>query len=196
MRFTFLLGVLLATSWLLAAAPVQAEDSEIEFTIAGPGEVGTLIEAVVTVKSSADGAPVPGATVALTMLAEFGGQRSFVILARSVTGPEGVATLRFEPRITGEHELRAEILLPGETKPLIATATVTIAQSDEQQFRAKGGIRIFGHEWIIIGVVSAIWFVLFLVALGITDIARAGAGFGHGPGEADTDTDTGEEVST
>ena len=69
---------------------------------------------------------------------------------------------------------------------------MTIAHSDEQQFRSQGGIRIFGHEWLLIGVVSTVWFILFLVALGITDIAR----YGDGLAEPKPMPDEGEEVSS
>jgi hypothetical protein len=182
MRYILVLGALLASSWLLSAAPAQARHASVNVVVEPVAALETSneavaavsYEAVATVTSLSDGTPIPGAHLTLTTLAEFGGERGFVVLARAVTDMDGAAILRFEARLAGERELRLEYRLHEAEQPEITSVTLQFDPIDEQLYSSGGGFGIFQSEWIIIGVVSTIWVVLFLIALGVADIARAG----------------------
>jgi hypothetical protein len=156
------------------ATPARANHGGIQLSVPGSATIGAPLELMAQIMSTEDGTPIVGASVTVEYLAEFGGERSFVVLGRGITDEEGVANLRIEPRVAGEHELRVFYSLPGEDTAAVESITVNVSDSDIQQYRSESGIHIFGHEWILISVVGTVWLVLLAVALGIADIARNG----------------------
>jgi hypothetical protein len=177
MRISALFAALVAIILIplfAGATPARANHGSIQLSVPGSASIGAPLELNARILSAEDGTAIAGVSVKVEYLAEFAGERSFVVLGRAITDEEGVADLQFEPRVAGEHELRVSYSLPGEDGTIVESMTVTVSDSDIQQYTAESGIHIFGHEWILISVVATVWLVLLAVALGIADIARNG----------------------
>ncbi|MFQ5382096.1 MAG: hypothetical protein ACE5EF_10830, partial [Dehalococcoidia bacterium] len=171
MRITAALGAALAAIAISGIVPAYADHgvSTLSVDVSQP-TAGDPI-AVAAAVSTVTGEPVTGADVTYYYLAQFGGTRGFVPLGHAVTDERGVATLNFTPRATGEIQLRATVAVDGEDDVGVATTDINISPTTEQLYKEAASIELFGHEWILVGVLGAVWTVLFLVVLGIADIA-------------------------
>ena len=122
----------------------------------------------------ADGAPVAGTSVTFYMSASFGGVEGVVEIGRGVTDENGVATLEYEPRAAGNHEVRVEYVVPGQTEPEVASTSISVA-GGSQLHRSTAGVDIPGlNVWLIIALLATVWAILLSVAARVIAIAHAG----------------------
>jgi hypothetical protein len=177
-----------------------ATASHVVLEIVGPAQlsVGQATDIRAMVHSIADGQPMAGETVTFYMRTSFDGVNGQLELGKVVTDRDGVAVLRYEPRSAGEHEIRAEYSTPGEGEPEVATWSHA-ATGTAQLYHSTAGVQVPGFDdRVIVVVVSAVWLLLFSVALRVIAIARAGddagATTGHSsPGRGHTAVSSGNK---
>ncbi len=139
-----------------------------EVTVGQPSE----IEAALRVADG--GAAVAGTAVTFYMSASFGDVEGLVEIGRGVTDENGVATLEYEPRAAGNHEVRVEYVVPGETEPEVASTSISVA-GGSQLHRSTAGVNIPGlNVWLIIALLATVWAILLSVAVRVIAIAHAG----------------------
>lgn len=137
-------------------------------------EIGRASPVQLTLRSEDGGAPIADAAVTFYTDASFAGVSGQVELARVVTDEAGIAVFEYEPRTASVHELRAEYLISGESEPEVVTTSVSVAGAS-QLYQSAAGIQIPGlNVWLIIAIVSSVWFLLFSVAVRVFAIASAG----------------------
>jgi len=154
----------------------SADASHVKMDIVAPSQatVGNSVHVRAMLRSADNGLPVAGAPVTFYMDATFGGVSGEVELGKAVTDQNGVAVLNYQPRSAGEHRIRVEYLTPGASEPEEATWTHSVVGSS-QLYRSTAGIQVPGlNVWLLIAGVTAVWAILFSVALRVIAIARAG----------------------
>lgn len=171
MRILFVLALALVLGLVAGPTVALAEHRPSTLNVDATDAIVGDSLALSSFVSWEDGEPVAGAEVIYSYLAGFGGSSSFVVIGRAVTDQQGVAVFDFRPKAAGDIRVRAEVTLNGEDETTVSTTTIPVAASTERLYEERGGIHIFGHEWILVVVLTSVWFVLFLVALGIADIA-------------------------
>jgi len=171
MRITAAIGAALAALAISGIVPAYADHgvSTLSVNVSQPTAGDTM--AIAAAVSTVTGEPVTGADVTYYYLAKFGGSSGFVPIGHAVTDERGLATLNFTPRAAGDVQLRATVTVDGEEEVGVATTDISISSTTEQLYEEAASIELFGHEWILVGVLGAVWTVLFLVVLGIADIA-------------------------
>jgi len=131
--------------------------------------IGYAQEAVIngTVTDSS-GAVLPGVTMTATNEAT---GNTFV----AVTDATGVATVKYEPRATGDHQISIEYLVDGEGRTG-ASAVISVAGGTTQLYHSSSGIQIPGlNVGVLMAVLATIWAILLSVALRVIVIAHAGS---------------------
>lgn len=154
------------------AGTANAAHAVATITVPDVLQVGQPSQLQVTLLSANQ--PVANTLVTVYTDASFGGVTGEVEIGTITTNDSGTAAFEYEPRRNSAHELRFEFLAPGETEPTVATTTVSVAGT-AQLYLSTSGIQIPGlNVWLIIGIISAVWFLLFSVAVRVLLIARAG----------------------
>ena len=169
----FALVALVASVYTLA---VTANATHVSAVITVPEEVivGQPSEIQATLLVADGGAPVAGTAVTFYMSASFGGVEGVVEIGRGVTDENGVATLNYEPRSAGNHEVRVEYVFPGETEPELASTSISVG-GGAQLHRSTAGVDIPGlNVWLIIALLATVWAILMSVAVRVIAIAYAG----------------------
>lgn len=139
-----------------------------EVTVGQPSEIQAALRA------ADGGAAVAGTAVTFYMSASFGDVEGVVEIGRGVTDENGVATLEYEPRAAGNHEVRVEYVVPGETEPEVASTSISVA-GGSQLHRSTAGVNIPGlNVWLIIALLATVWAILLSVAVRVIAIAHAG----------------------
>ena len=167
----------LAVGAALSAVAGGANASQVSIGISAPEQaaVGDRIEVSATLQSTDDGRPLADTPVIFYTRGSIGGVTSDVELGRAVTDGEGIATLSYQARAAGEREIRVEYLAPGESEPQFASATISVTGAP-QLHRSVSGVQIpVLNSWLIIGVMTTVWSILFFVALRTIAIAGAGS---------------------
>jgi len=146
-----------------------------------PEQVGRPATVQVALRSTDGGLPVPNTPVVFYTQESFGRVTGEVELGRAVTNQDGVAVLNYQPRSPGDHQIRVEYVTPGEGQPEAGTTSISVADGP-QLYRSTAGIHVPGlSAWLIIALVTAVWAILFSVALRVVAIARAGTDVGAAP---------------
>lgn len=159
---------------LVLAAPVAASHVMVSMNVPNEIELGRVV-AIPVALSAADGAPLRGTTVRFYLDGSFAGVSGEVELGRAVTDEGGVATLAYQPRTAGRHEIRMEYLLPTETEPEISVMSIDVA-GETQLYSSAPGVEIPGlGVGLLMVVLATVWTILFGIALLLLRIARAGA---------------------
>lgn len=169
----FALVALVASVYTLAGT---ANATHVSAVITVPEEVivGQPSEIQATLLVADGGAPVAGTAVTFYMSASFGGVEGVVEIGRGVTDENGVATLNYEPRSAGNHEVRVEYVFPGETEPELASTSISVG-GGAQLHRSTAGVDIPGlNVWLIIALLATVWAILMSVAVRVIAIAYAG----------------------
>lgn len=74
----------------------------------------------------------------------------------------------------GEHEIRIQYVLPGDSEPETATASVTLPGVTSQLYQSTAGVQIPGlNVWLLMALVATVWAILLSVALRVIAIAHA-----------------------
>jgi hypothetical protein len=175
MRATIILGVLALGAFALAGT-ASASHVTATVSVVQQASVGQPADVQVTLRSPDGNATLTNIPVTFYTDASLGDVKGEVVLGRSVTDNNGVASLNFEPRVAGEHQIRVEFAAPGETQPQAATTTISVAGGTTQLYQSTAGIQIPGLSvWLLIAVLSAVWLILLSVALRVLAIARDGS---------------------
>lgn len=170
---------LLAFVVLALGTATTAHASHLNVRVAAPtlaiaGQTSAL-EAVVT--SGDTGQAVAGVDVTFFAHGSFGKISGYMEIGRAVTGSDGVATISYTPRESGAHDIRVDYApVSGATMEQITTS-IAVDGSADQLYVQTAGIQVPGlNSWLIIGLLSVVWGILFFVAVAVIRIARAGAG--------------------
>ncbi len=165
----------LAMGVLALAETASASQVTATVSVLQQASVGQPADVQVTLRSPDGNTTLTNIPVTFYTDASLGDVKGQVVLGRAVTDNNGVASLNFEPRVAGEHQIRVEFAAPGETQPQAATTTISVAGSTTQLYQSTAGIQIPGLSvWVLIAVVSIVWAILLSVALRIVGIARDG----------------------
>jgi hypothetical protein len=149
-----------------------------------PEQVGHPATVQVALRSADGGLPVANTPVIFYTQGSFGRVTGEVELGRAVTNQDGVAVLNYQPRSPGDHQIRIEYVTAGDNQPEAGTSSISVADGP-QLFRSTAGIHVPGlGAWLIIAFVTAVWAILFSVALRVLAIARAGTDAETVPGLA------------
>ncbi len=157
------------------AGTARAAHVEAEIVVSGQIQVGQPVEVQATLRDVEAGLPVVGTPVVFYTDVAFGEISGEVELGRGITDENGVATLEYEPRLAGVHEIRVEYQLPGEAGVESLSTAISVG-GGSQLHQSTAGVDIPGlNVWAIIAVMSVVWAILlFGVALRVIAIARAG----------------------
>lgn len=168
--------VLVALGVAVYALAGTANATHVSAVITVPEEVtvGQPSEIKAALRVADGGAAVAGTAVTFYMSASFGDVEGVVEIGRGVTDENGVATLEYEPRAAGNHEVRVEYVVPGETEPEVASTSISVA-GGSQLHRSTAGVNIPGlNVWLIIALLTTVWAILLSVAVRVIAIAHAG----------------------
>jgi hypothetical protein len=144
----------------------------------GSGSLGVIqasaLEAIVT--SGDTGQAVAGVDVTFFAHGSFGKISGYMEIGRAMTDSDGVATISYTPRESGPHDIRVDYApVSGATMEQITTS-IAVDGSADQLYVQTAGIQVPGlNSWLIIGLLSVVWGILFFVAVAVIRIARAGA---------------------
>lgn len=174
-----IIAVALGASLVALAGTADASHVAALITVSDDATVGEPMEIQASLRSAHESQPITGAPVTFYMDASFGGVSGAVVIGRTVTDENGVATLTYEPRFASEHEIRAEYLPPGDSEPEVISKSISVTDGGSQLHRSTAGVNIPGlNVWLLIALVSMVWAVLLSVALRVIAIARAGSDTG------------------
>jgi len=174
-----LISLALGVAALAVAGSANASQVVVDISAPQQATVGDAIEISATLRSADDGRPLADAPVVFSTRGSFGGVSGDIELGRAVTDQRGVATLNYQARAAGDREIRVEYLAPGESEPHVAATTISVA-GVSQLHRPTAGVQIPGlNAWLIIAVITAVWSILFFVALRVVGIAGAGGETSH-----------------
>ena len=151
-----------------------ANAAHVLATVTAPDvlEVGQPSEIQVMLLS--ENQPVANTVVTAYTDASFAGVTGQIVVGTMTTNASGIGVFEYEPRHASVHELRLEFLAPGDTEPEVVTTSVSVAGAS-QLHRSTSGIQIPGlNVWLIIAIVSSVWFLLFTVGWRVFAIAIAG----------------------
>ena len=170
-----LISLVLGVAALVAVGSANASQVLVDVSAPQQATVGEAVEISATLRSADDGLPLVDTPVVFSTRGSFGGVSGDIQLGRAVTDERGVATLRYQPRLAGDREIRVEYMAPGESEPQVASATISVTGAP-QLHRSVSGVQIpVLNSWLIIGVMTTVWSILFFVALRTIAIASAGS---------------------
>lgn len=164
-----------AVGALTVALAGQAVASHVVVRTAFPtaGTVGKMVSLAMDIHAP-DGAPLSGAMVTFYLHMSFAGVEGEAEIGQALTDDAGIATIRYEPRAAGTHEVRMVYLGDGATTPEELFATFDVA-GGTQLYRSAGGPDIPGiNPGLLMLVLGAVWLILLSVSFRLVAIARAG----------------------
>ena len=160
-----------------SAATAHASHVNVEVIEPASAIVGQPSELNAALTSADTGQPIAGLSVTFFAHASFSGVEGYMEIGRAVTNNEGVAAISYVPRESGPHDIRVDYAPSAGGTAEQATAAVSVDGSAGQLYVQKAGIQVPGlNSWLIIGLLSVVWGILFFVAVAVIRIARAGAG--------------------
>ncbi|MBI4134044.1 MAG: hypothetical protein HY475_01320 [Candidatus Terrybacteria bacterium] len=138
--------------------------------------VGDSLNIETTLYATDGGQPIAGAIMTFYAIGSFAGVHGEMVLGQAVTDEHGVASLGYQPRSAGEHQLRIEYLTPGASVPEEVVWTHTVADSTQQLYRSTAGVQIPGlNVWLLMALVGTVWAIMVSVAFRVVVIALVGA---------------------
>ena len=171
------------TMTVILAAPVVASHVAVRTSFPTAATVGQIVPLAMDIRTP-DGAPLSGTTVTYYLHMSFAGVEGEAEIGRAVTDDQGVATIQYQPRAAGLHEVRIEYLAPGATTAEEVVATFDVA-GGTQLYRSAGGVDIPGiNPGLLMVVVGAVWLILLSVSFFLVAIARAGGATEPSRGDA------------
>jgi hypothetical protein len=165
----------LAVGVLTAALAGQAFASHVLVRTAFPstGSVGQIVSLAVDIHTP-EGAPLAGTTVTYYLHMSFAGVEGEAEIGQALTDDSGIATISYQPRAAGTHQVRMEYLAPGVTTPEEVVASFEVA-GGEQLYQPAEGVDVPGiNSGLLMVVLGAVWLILLSVAFRLVGIARAG----------------------
>lgn len=171
------------TMTVALAAPVVASHVVVRTSFPSTGTVGKIVALAIDIRTP-DDAPLSGTTVTYYLHMSFAGVEGEAEIGQAVTDDNGVATIQYQPRAAGLHEVRMEYLAPGATTAEEVVATFDVA-GGTQLVRSAGGADIPGiNPGLLMVVLGTVWLILLSVAFRLVAIARAGGAAEPPSGEA------------
>ena len=155
-----ILSVVMGAAVLALAGSAEATHAKLDLVAPSRLTAGHSVNVEAVLHSTPGGESVAGATITFYMDNSFGGVDGEVMLGQAITDENGIAALNYQPRASGEHQLRVEYLTPG---------------ASGQLYRSTSGVEIPGLDvWLLIAVVATVWAILLSVAARVITIAYAG----------------------
>lgn len=183
-RIVRALLVMLAIGVMMAVLAGQALASHVQVRTAFPsaGSVGQIVALAVDIHTP-DGAPLAGTTVTYYLHMSFAGVEGEAEIGQALTDDAGIATISYQPRAAGTHQVRMEYLGPGEATPENIVATFEVA-GGTQLYQSAAGVDVPGiNSGLLMVVLGTVWLILLYVAFRLIGIARAGREAGPTPRE-------------
>ena len=160
------------------AATAHASHFNIRVAEPTPAIAGQASELDATVTSVDTGQAVAGVNVTFFAHASFGKTSGYMEIGRGVTNSQGIATISYVPRESGAHDIRVDYALASGGTTEQTTTSVAVDGSADQLYVQTAGIQVPGlNSWLIIGLLTVVWGILFGVATTVVRIARAGGAF-------------------
>jgi len=157
-----------------AAAPAHASHVQVKVVEPTPAIAGQASELDAALTSADTGQPVAGVSVTFLAHGSFDDVSGYMEIGRAVTNSQGIAAVSYAPREAGTHDIRIEYALPAGGTTEDTTASIAVAGSGDQLFVQTAGIQVPGlNSWLIIGLLSVVWGILFFVAITVVRIAHA-----------------------
>ncbi len=168
--FATVLAIAIAALSLTGTA--RAAHVRVDLSLPDQPAIGQPTEIQAHFHSESD-AVIAGMTVTFHEEVSFGGVTGDVELGRAVTDENGVATLTYEPRTAGTHEILVHYTY-GDGEAEDAAASLTVPATGQQLYRSTAGVKIPGlNAWLLMTLVAAVWAILLSVALRVIAIAHA-----------------------
>jgi amino acid transporter len=163
-------AIFVAVAIGLFASPAFAADIEVD----APPTVTVGEQVTVTSLVMVDGEPVIGGEMALSFLANFGGESGWVTVATATTDESGRATFGYEQRALQGDRMRVEYFGPdGQENLEFAVTTVDGTQLVVSD--AGADLPGLGLGWIVV-ILSVVWVLMILAARGLLEIGSGGDG--------------------
>lgn len=158
-----------------SAATAHASHLNARVSAPTPAIAGQASELDAMVTSADTGQAVAGVDVTFFAHGSFADVSGYMEIGRAVTNSDGVATITYTPRESGTHDIRVDYApAPGETTEQ-TTTSIAVDGSAGQLYVQTAGVQVPGlNSWLIIGLLSVVWGILFFVAVAVIRIARAG----------------------
>jgi len=173
-----LVSVVAALGFLSVTMRAEADHTAAAVSTPAQAAVGETIEVSASLHSMAvasQGQPLRNTAVTFYATESFGGVTGKVEVGRAVTDATGVATVKYEPRATGDHQISIEYLVEGEGRTG-ASAVISVAGGTAQLYQSSSGIQIPGlNVWVLMALLATVWAILLSVALRVIVIAHAGS---------------------
>ena len=170
---TALVLVSVAAMTAALAATALASHVVVRTSVPSTGVVGDIVPLAIDIHTP-DGAALSGTTVVYYLHMAFAGVEGEAEIGRAVTDDAGIATLLYEPRSAGVHDVRIEYLAPGAEKAEEVVATFEVA-GGAQLYQSAGGPDIPGiNPGLLMLVLGSVWLILLGVSFRLVAIARAG----------------------
>ncbi len=174
--------VVLAVGVITAALAGQALASHVLVRTAFPnaGSVGQIVSLAVDIHTP-DGSPLAGTTVTYYLHMSFAGVEGEAEIGQALTDDAGIATISYQPRAAGTHQVRMEYLAPGVAAPEEVVATFEVV-GGTQLYQSAGGVDVPGiNSGLLMVVLGTVWLILLSVTFHLVGIARAGREAGPPP---------------
>ena len=173
-----LVSVVAALGFLSVTMRAEADHTAAAVSTPAQAAVGETIEVSASLHSMAvasQGQPLRNTAVTFYATESFGGVTGKVEVGRAVTDKNGVATVKYEPRATGDHQISIEYLVEGEGRTG-ASAIISVAGGTTQLYNSSSGIQIPGlNVGVLMALLATVWAILLSVALRVIVIAHAGS---------------------
>jgi hypothetical protein len=159
------------------AATAHASHLNVRVVEPTPAIAGQASALAAIVTSADTGQAVAGVDVTFFAHGSFGKISGDMEIGRAVTDSDGVATISYTPRESGTHDIRVGYAPVSGGTAEQTTGSIAVEGSPDQLYVQTAGIQVPGlNSWLIIGLLTVVWGILFFVAVAVIRIARAGAG--------------------
>lgn len=173
--FLALAPLVAVITFVACAATALADDgpkgTQLDVGAPAAAAFGEPVRVVAMLRDS-EGKPIGKAAIRFYSPVTFlAGASGLVPLDEATTDAEGVAAIEYAPRMPDTMHIVAKFDGDAQLSPSQADITVPVS-GNQQLYEAEAGIRVpFVNKWFLVGVMSLVWGLYFLVATFILRIA-------------------------
>lgn len=163
----------LGVAMLLLANTAEASHVVVDMTVPEQPAIGQPSTITAQFHADTDQAAIAGMAVAFHEQVTFAGVTNDVDLGSAVTDSSGVATLTYEPRVAGTHEIHVSYTYGDGTEAEDAVASLSVPATGQQLYHSSEGVKIPGlNVWMLMALVATVWAILLSVAFRVIAIAH------------------------
>jgi hypothetical protein len=163
----------LAVATLVFANTAEAAHVVVDLTVPEQPAIGQPATITARFHADTDQSAIAGLEVAFHEEVTFAGVTSDVDLGSAVTDSNGEATLVYEPRVAGTHEIHVRYAYGDGAEEEDAVASLTVPAGGQQLHQSTAGVKITGlNVWLLMALVATVWAVLLSVAFRVIAIAH------------------------